>query len=354
MRCDAEALTHIESRHFGDLKRLGYQDGATFVQSVMKNVVAVYARPNGYDILAEIPNSSDTGARVLIYLKKSENGDFYDVGTAHPVKLRRYQNKKPLWERTHLAQNRSDFEVPESTSDTKADKGDTARNGRFGKEKTGPVTGGPEARNVPSAAFREFAERMPIWTELGESAPDMDISSDLAAAFGYEVAPEHPDVAEALKKLFARGDSDAALAQILNAYAKSAIARAKFAAERKKSGVEQENAAAAPNPLALLVEAANGCGDFGAPSSEQIDEPAQDETDAPGGIPHADADAIPGRGNVFKTLRSALLRNQPQLDALRGSAHDLGLSAREVARVLRGKKSLDDVDETGRALFEAA
>ena len=354
MRCDAEALTHIESRHFGDLKRLGYQDGATFVQSVMKNVVAVYARPNGYDILAEIPNSSDTGARVLIYLKKSENGDFYDVGTAHPVKLRRYQNKKPLWERTHLAQNRSDFEVPESTSDTKADKGDTARNGRFGKEKTGPVTGGPEARNVPSAAFREFAERMPIWTELGESAPDMDISSDLAAAFGYEVAPEHPDVAEALKKLFARGDSDAALAQILNAYAKSAIARAKFAAEREKSGVEQENAAAAPNPLALLVEAANGCGDFGAPSSEQIDEPAQDETDAPGGIPHADADAIPGRGNVFKTLRSALLRNQPQLDALRGSAHDLGLSARAVARVLRGKKSLADVDETARALFEAA
>ena len=320
----------------------------------MKNVVAVYARPNGYDILAEIPNSSDTGARVLIYLKKSENGDFYDVGTAHPVKLRRYQNKKPLWERTHLAQNRSDFEVPESTSDTKADKGDTARNGRFGKEKTGPVTGGPEARNVPSAAFREFAERMPIWTELGESAPDMDIASDLAAAFGYEVAPEHPDVAEALKKLFARGDSDAALAQILNAYAKSAIARAKFAAERKKSGVEQENAAAAPNPLALLVEAANGCGDFGAPSGEQIDEPAQDETDAPGGIPHADADAIPGRGSVFKTLRSALLRNQPQLDALRGSAHDLGLSARAVARVLRGKKSLADVDETARALFEAA
>ena len=223
-----------------------------------------------------------------------------------------------------------------------------------GERKTENAPGAPGARNAPSAAFREFVERMPIWTELGEIAPDMDISSDLAAAFGYDVAPEHPAVAEALKKLFARGDSDAALAQILNAYAKSAIAHAKLAALRNRDGGAQESAAAAPHPLALLVEAANACGDFGAPAGEQIDEPAQDETDAPGGIPHADADAIPERGTALKTLRSALLRNQPQLDALHGSAHDLGRAAREAARVLRGKKSLADVDETARALFEAA
>lgn len=207
-----------------------------------------------------------------------------------------------------------------------------------GTVETSTGTPTPEASRE---ALQDFVERMPIWKELGESAPDMDISSDLSAAFGYNVEPEHPDVAEALKTLFERGDVDATLAQILNEYAKSAIAQAKLGGNAKA------------NPLALLVEKANAFGDAGGHTGERIAEPQQGEESAGTTIPQTALDDIPNTGKYFKTLSQASGVNVRHIEALSGNEYSLSRARREVKSVLSGKKKLAQISDTGKALLRA-
>lgn len=207
-----------------------------------------------------------------------------------------------------------------------------------GTVETSTGTPTPEASRE---ALQDFVERMPIWKELGEAAPDMDISSDLSAAFGYNVEPEHPDVAEALKTLFERGDADATLAQILNEYAKSAIAQAKLGGNAK------------PNPLALLVEKANAFGDAGGHTGERIAVPQQGEESAGTTIPQTALDDIPNTGKYFKTLSQASGVNVRHIEALSGKEYSLSRARREVKSVLSGKKKLAQISDTGKALLRA-
>lgn len=207
-----------------------------------------------------------------------------------------------------------------------------------GTVETSTGTPTPEASRE---ALQDFVERMPIWKELGEAAPDMDISSDLSAAFGYNVEPEHPDVAEALKTLFERGDADATLAQILNEYAKSAIAQAKLGGNAKA------------NPLALLVEKANAFGDAGGHTGERIAEPQQGEESAETTIPQTALDDIPNTGKYFKTLSQASGVNVRHIEALSGNEYSLSRARCEVKSVLSGKKKLAQISDTGKALLRA-
>lgn len=207
-----------------------------------------------------------------------------------------------------------------------------------GTVETSTGTPTPEASRE---ALQDFVERMPIWKELGEAAPDMDISSDLSAAFGYNVEPEHPDVAEALKTLFERGDADATLAQILNEYAKSAIAQAKLGGNAKA------------NPLALLVEKANAFGDAGGHTGERIAAPQQGEESAGTTIPQTALDDIPNTGKYFKTLSQASGVNVRHIEALSGNEYSLSRARREVKSVLSGKKKLAQISDTGKALLRA-
>jgi len=206
-----------------------------------------------------------------------------------------------------------------------------------GTVETSTGTPTPEASRE---ALQDFVERMPIWKELGEAAPDMDISSDLSAAFGYNVEPEHPDVAEALKTLFER-DADATLAQILNEYAKSAIAQAKLGGNTKA------------NPLALLVEKANAFGDAGGYTGERIAEPQQGDESAGTTIPQTALDDIPNTGKYFKTLSQASGVNVRHIEALSGNEYSLSRARREVKSVLSGKKKLAQISDTGKALLRA-
>lgn len=68
----------------------------------------VKARNGGYDLVAFIRGKNDKSNRVQIYLKKSDNGDFYDVGTANPARKTAFTKKNPLWERTPNVQSSTD------------------------------------------------------------------------------------------------------------------------------------------------------------------------------------------------------------------------------------------------------
>ena len=94
---EAWGLTHIELRHADQFKKLGYPSAHAFVAAIAKNFDAIYKRDkSGLDVVVE----AGKRGRLVVQLEPSENGDFYDVKTASPIRDEQFKNKKPLWERT--------------------------------------------------------------------------------------------------------------------------------------------------------------------------------------------------------------------------------------------------------------
>ena len=223
----------------------------------------------------------------------------------------------------------------------------TAENGQGTNETEGgnarQETAG-EKKGV-SAALREFVENMAIWKRLEQEAQDYDIAEDVAAALGSDVEAKRPEVVEALKKIFERGDSDAHVASILSAYAKRAIAL------EKMSGGKAAEGATKPSALALLVEAANSYGDFGNATGERIVEPEQTADGAESAIPKEAFAGIPEAWR--KTLAAAFLVIDRHAAALKGTTHDVASAKREIAAALKGKKGFHELSDTARAMLSA-
>ncbi len=94
-------LQHIEDRHGGEIRALGFPDGREFVKFVLGNLDAVYdVDGNGrkYDLVSRAMRPQ---GRVMVRLEFAESGDFYQVVTAGPVRKTQYKNKVPLWEGAH-------------------------------------------------------------------------------------------------------------------------------------------------------------------------------------------------------------------------------------------------------------
>ncbi len=94
----------------------------------------VKARNSGYDLVAFIRGKDDKSNRVQIYLKKSDNGDFYDVGTANPARKTAFTKKNPLWERTPNVQSSTDD--PHALNRAEADDEKGKREGETVKPET--------------------------------------------------------------------------------------------------------------------------------------------------------------------------------------------------------------------------
>ena len=94
-------LQHIEDRHGGEIRALGFPMGREFVKFVLGNLDAVYdVDGNGrkYDLVSRAMRPQ---GRVMVRLEFAESGDFYQVVTAGPVRKTQYKNKVPLWEGAH-------------------------------------------------------------------------------------------------------------------------------------------------------------------------------------------------------------------------------------------------------------
>jgi len=96
--CDDDAYEHIWSEHKDELAKVGASSAQEFVERTIENVVEVYRRRNGgFDLVARLRGESGSADKVLIYLKKSEAGDFYDVGNGHPIRNNTYKKEAPVW-----------------------------------------------------------------------------------------------------------------------------------------------------------------------------------------------------------------------------------------------------------------
>lgn len=94
---DAWGLTHIRKRHLDQIERLGFSSVEEFVASVAKGFNAVYKRKgSAFDVVLA---RKGTGQRLIVQLEPSEDGDFYDVKSASPVRSDQFKNKQPLWDR---------------------------------------------------------------------------------------------------------------------------------------------------------------------------------------------------------------------------------------------------------------
>ncbi len=112
--CDAEAYAHIEEGdgdrkgHGEEIRNLGYADAVAFVADTLARASAIYEAKNNrgktrraYDIVAKVRHKpGDSLNRVIVYLAEFPDRSFYDVSTAHPVRVNTYKNRTPLWVHT--------------------------------------------------------------------------------------------------------------------------------------------------------------------------------------------------------------------------------------------------------------
>ncbi len=92
---------------------MGFADGREFVNFVLENLDAVYEvdGKRKYDLVSRARTPQ---GRVMIRLEFAENGDYYSVATAGPVRPEYYHKKTPLWERAQS--NHSVIETPGAVS----------------------------------------------------------------------------------------------------------------------------------------------------------------------------------------------------------------------------------------------
>ena len=164
--CDEEAYAHIWSRHKKELQGLGYESAKAFVDETLANADAVYAAKNsGYDLVARLRGKESSANRVFVYLKKTKDGGFYDVGTAHITKSKKYENTNPLWERTPNVSAVANLNSEKQNPSPKADAENGARDGSEVKpifdEKGNVSFGGSAAVSVTEdkwGIYRAYAD----------------------------------------------------------------------------------------------------------------------------------------------------------------------------------------------------
>lgn len=98
------------------------------MDETLANADAVYAAKNsGYDLVARMRGKESSANRVFVYLKKTKDGGFYDVGTAHITKSKKYENTNPLWERTPNVSAVANLNSEKQNPSPKADAENGAR-----------------------------------------------------------------------------------------------------------------------------------------------------------------------------------------------------------------------------------
>lgn len=93
-----EDKQHIENSHGEEIRSLGYSDAAAFVDFVLGNADAVYQGNNNRTFQIIVRNKNPL-KQVVLKLEFSDNGDFYKVKTAGPLRSDFFKGKTPLWEK---------------------------------------------------------------------------------------------------------------------------------------------------------------------------------------------------------------------------------------------------------------
>jgi hypothetical protein len=90
-------LMHIEARHGAQFKSLGFDSAQDFIAHVAESFNAIY--PGNGSGLSLVLQTNRTGGRLMVQLTLSEEGDFYDVKSASPIRGDQFKNEEPLWQR---------------------------------------------------------------------------------------------------------------------------------------------------------------------------------------------------------------------------------------------------------------
>jgi hypothetical protein len=92
------SITKIENVHGKDIKSRGFPNAKSFVKHFIDNFDAIY-KASGLEQFAmavRVPEQESWGVVELRIVSEAEG---YRIVTAHPVRLRHFKNKIPLWER---------------------------------------------------------------------------------------------------------------------------------------------------------------------------------------------------------------------------------------------------------------
>ncbi|BAP87300.1 putative DNA primase [Burkholderiales bacterium GJ-E10] len=98
IRLRQAALSHIDERHGGQIRSVGYASTAAFVESVAQRYNVIYpARYGALAISVAIPGEPRRYA--VMRLTPNAGGDFYDIATATLSRVDFFKNKTPLLQR---------------------------------------------------------------------------------------------------------------------------------------------------------------------------------------------------------------------------------------------------------------
>lgn len=107
---EAWGLIHLQNRHGEQFRLLGFASPEEFVASVAREFNATYRREGrSLDLVVD---TGKTGRRLMVQLEPSEDGDFYDVKTASPVRSNQFKNRTPLWVSTGTSTTTSETGSP--------------------------------------------------------------------------------------------------------------------------------------------------------------------------------------------------------------------------------------------------
>ena len=116
---EAWGLTHIEQRHGRDVAALGYSSVQDFVSKVAHGFTKIY---KGRGAALDVVIDNEARGMLIVSLEPSEDGDFYDIKTATPIRRDQFKNEKPLWDRAGpsapTVQDSSPFPKGQSGSDS--------------------------------------------------------------------------------------------------------------------------------------------------------------------------------------------------------------------------------------------
>jgi len=86
-------LAHIEANHGKQIRALGFSDAVDFVQNLAGNFSEIWKAKSGQLLVTVNDGRKDV---MFIQLSPSENGDFYRVNSAFPVRQKDYEQRKGM------------------------------------------------------------------------------------------------------------------------------------------------------------------------------------------------------------------------------------------------------------------
>lgn len=93
---DTQGLVHIEARHKADFAALGFTGAVDFISQVASGFTKIY---KGNGAALDVVIDDEKRGMLIVQLEPAEDGDFYDIKTATPIRRAQFKNKEPLWER---------------------------------------------------------------------------------------------------------------------------------------------------------------------------------------------------------------------------------------------------------------